>query len=107
MVSSALYTVNLFLGGEAFVTGYNIRDMHKAVEDLFQMRIMDLAHIGVKVKYVAMESCCRYDEEFLLPRLGLTNLVRKDKSKFYFDNYSPKVVYKDSKYAKSLEDIYI
>ena len=98
--------VNLFLGGEAFMSGYNIREMHLAIEDLLQRRILELMLSGIKVKYIAMESCCKYDEEFLLPKLRLSKSVKKDKSTFYYDEYSPDRSYTDSKYVTELKKYY-
>ena len=98
--------VNLFLGGEAFVKGYDLKSFHKAVEDAFQLRILDMANAGIKVKFIAAEVCCDYDEKYLMPKLGLSNKVLKDKSIFYYDEYSPKKVYKDSAYAKKLYEYY-
>lgn len=98
--------VNLFLGGEAFVVGYNLIELHKAIEDLFQKRILDMAKAGIRVKYVSAESCCKYDEEFIIPKLGLKKVVIKDKSKFYYGDYSPLKTYADSKYATQLTEYY-
>ena len=99
-------SVNLFLAGEAYVLGYDIKNLHKAVEDIIQKRILDLAYMGVKVKYVAIESCCKFEEEFLVPLLGLTKKVKKDKSTFYYDEYSPNKVYKRSKYSEGIRQFY-
>ncbi|MBQ4541366.1 MAG: hypothetical protein IJA23_00790 [Clostridia bacterium] len=99
-------SVNLFLGGEAFVVGYDLKLFHKAIEDLFQKRVLDMAKAGIKIKYIAAESCCDYDEQFLVPKLKLEKKVKKDKSNFYYDEYSPKKVYSESKYAKELYEFY-
>lgn len=98
--------INLFMGGEAFVKGYNLKKLHKAVEDLFQKKILDLAYKGVKIKYIAIESCCQYDEAFLLPMLGFEKKVKKNKSTFYYDEYSPRKTYKDSKYVADIKQFY-
>ena len=98
--------VNLFLGGEAFVVGYNLIELHKAIEDLFQRRVLDMAKAGIKVKYISAEACCRYDEEFIIPKLGLEKVIKKDKSKFYYGDYSPITTYADSKYVKQLIEYY-
>lgn len=98
--------INLFLGGEAFVAGYDLFNLHNAIEDVFQKRILDLAYRNKKIKYIAMESCCKYDEEILEKKLGLTKLIKKDKSRFYYDIYSPEKVYKNSKYSKELKKFY-
>lgn len=95
-------TVNLFSAGEAFVSGYDLGEMHKSIEDIFQKRILDLAYKNIKVKYIAIEAVCKYDEEYLVKLLGLTNSIKKDKSTFYYGEYSPKTVYSRSKYATEL-----
>ncbi len=99
-------SINLFCGGEAFVKGYNIRELHGAIEDLFQKRVLDLANVGVKVKYIALEACCKYDEQFLVPLLGLEKSVKKENSTFYYGEYSPNTVFKNSKISQELKKIY-
>ena len=99
-------TINLFLASEAYVLGYDIKRLHEAVEDIFSRRILDLAYNGTKVKYIAMEAVCDYDEKFLAKLLGLTNKIKKDKSTFYYGEYSPENVYKSSKYASGIKQYY-
>lgn len=99
-------TINLFLASEAYVLGYDIKKLHEAVEDVFSRRILDLAYNGTKVKYIAIEACCEYDEKFLVKLLGLTNKVKKDISTFYYGEYSPETVYKSSKYASGIKQYY-
>lgn len=99
-------SVNLFLASEAYVLGYDIKELHKAIEDVFQKRILDLAYNGIMVKYVAMESRCKFDEQFLVKNLGLTLKDKKEKSTFYYDKYSPYTIYSDSKFASGLYQYY-
>lgn len=98
-------TVNLFQGAEAYVFGYDLENLHKAVEDHFQSKILNLAKNGIKVKYIAIESCCKFDE-YLVERLGLTKKVQKKDTVFYYDEYSPIKVYKDSKEVNELKEYY-
>ena len=99
-------TVNLFLASEAFITGYDIKQLHKCVEDIFSRRVLDLAYKGTQIKYIAIESCCRFEEEFLVKLLGLTQKVKKEKTTFYFDKYSPEATYKTSKYVSGIKQYY-
>lgn len=99
-------TVNLFQGGEAYVPGYDLENLHKAVRDLFQSRVLDLAKIGIKVKYVAIDACCKFDETFLVKHMGLTKSVKKENSTFYYDDYSPNKVFSDSFFARHLQEYY-
>ena len=99
-------TINLFLASEAYVLGYDIKRLHEAVEDVFSRRILDLAYKGTKVKYIAIEAVCDYDEKFLVKLLGLTNKVKKSKSTFYYGEYTPETVYKSSKYSSGIKQYY-
>lgn len=98
-------TINLFQGAETYVIGYDLATMHRAVEDHFQSKVLTLAKKGIKVKYLALESCCKFDD-YLVSRLGLTQKHQKPTTVFYYDEYSPKKVYKDSPEAKELEQYY-
>ena len=98
--------VHLFLGGEAFVPGYDLYNLHKAVEDIFQRQILTLAKKGVKIGTVSFEAVCKYDEEYLLCRTNLKNKTKKDNSVFFYDNYSPKNMYNESKYCSELMEYY-
>ncbi len=102
---NAKKTVNLFQAAEAYVPGYDLANLHRAVEDHFQSKVLSLAHNGIKIKYIALESCCKFDE-YLVSRLGLTQKVQKPNTTFYYDIYSPKKVYKESREAKDLEEFY-
>lgn len=99
-------SIDLFLGGEAFVPGYDLMNLHKAVEDIFQYHILHLAKKGIKVRTVSFDSVCQYDEEFLVARMGLKNRVQKKDCAFHYGKYNPKVVYSDSKYCSELEKFY-
>ena len=98
--------INLFLGSEAYITGYDIKKLHEAVEDIFSRRILDLAYKGTKVKYIAIESCCKFEEQYIVKLLGLTQKVKKERTTFYFDEYSPEKVYNSSKYASGIKQYY-
>lgn len=98
--------INLFLGSEAYITGYDIRKLHEAVEDVFSRRVLDLAYKGTRIKYIAIETCCKFEEEYLVKLLGLTQKVKKEKTTFYFDEYSPEKVYNSSKYASGIKQYY-
>jgi len=98
--------VNLFQAGEGFVEGYDVDMLHKALEDIIQEKILVLAKKGVKIGYVAIEAVCEYDEKYVVPLLGLTTKLKKDKSTFYCGKYSPKTTFKRSKYAEYLKEYY-
>ena len=97
--------INLFQAAETYVAGYDLANLHRAVEDHFQSKVLKLAQKGIKVKYIALESCCKFDE-YLVSRLGLTKKVKKPNTTFYYDIYSPRRVYKDSPEAKELREYY-
>lgn len=99
-------SVNLFLSSEAYVLGYDIKKLHKAVEDIFCKRLIDLAYLGTKVKYIAFESTCKFDEQFLAKKIGFTQSVKRKKTTFFYDEYSPDIIYSDSKYASGLKQLY-
>lgn len=98
--------VNLFLASEAFKTGYDIKNLHKAVEDIFQKRILDMAYNQIFVKYVAIDAKCEFDKKLIAKKLGLSKAFQKGKSTFFFDEYSPNKTYSDSKYAENLKSFY-
>lgn len=98
-------TINLFQAAEAYVAGYDLATMHRAVEDHFQSKVLALAKKGIKIKYIALESCCAFDD-YLVSRLGLTQKHKKPTTVFYYDEYSPKKIYKDSPESKELEQYY-
>ena len=98
--------INLFLAGEAYLVGYDIKVLHNAVEDIFQKRILDLAYNGISVKYIAMESKCNFDEQFLIKQIGLTRFDKKPNSVFYYGDYSPYIIYNESKFADNLKQYY-
>ncbi len=98
--------INLFLASEAYITGYDIKRLHEAVEDIFSRRVLDLAYKGTKIKYIALESCCRFEEEYIVKLLGLTQKVQKERTVFFFDEYSPEKVYLSSKYASGIKQYY-
>ena len=97
--------VNLFQAAEAYAPGYDLLNLHKAVEDHFQKKVLALARKGIKIKYLAIESCCKFDE-YLVERLGLTKKIKKPNTIFYYDEYSPNKVYKDSREAIELREFY-
>ena len=98
--------INLFCGGEAFVPGYDLQNLHNAIENLFQRKVLELANIGSRVEYIAIEVCCKYDEEYLIPLLGLEKSIKKDKSLFYYGKYSPTKIYPDSRYVHEIQKFY-
>jgi len=98
--------INLFLGGQAFVPGYDMAELHKAIEDIFQKHILFLAQNGIMVDTVSFDSVCSYDELYLVPRCGLTNRVEKKDCYYYFGKYNPKEFYRNSKYAQKLKEFY-
>ena len=99
-------TVNLFQVGEAFVSGYDLDNLHRGLEDIIQSKILVLARKGVKIEYVAIEAVCKYDEDYLAKLLGLTSKVKKDKSIFYCGKYSPTTMFARSKYVDELKEYY-
>lgn len=99
-------TVNLFSAGEAFFPGYDLDAIHKALEDIFQGKILVLAQRGVKVEYVAVEAVCAYDKEYLVKQLGLKRGTKKPNSQFFCDKYSPKTTYSRSIYKDELLQYY-
>lgn len=98
--------LDLFLGGEAFVPGYDLFNLHKAVENIFQYHILHLAKKGVKVRTLSFDSVCQYDEEFLVSRMHLKNCVPKKDCSFCYGKYDPKIVYNESKYCVDLMKYY-
>ena len=48
--------INLFLASEAFVLGYDIKKLHEPLENIFSKRVLDLAFIGTKIKYIALST---------------------------------------------------
>ncbi|MBQ4558186.1 MAG: hypothetical protein IJA61_02275 [Clostridia bacterium] len=98
--------VHLFLGGEAFVPGYDLMLLHKVIEDIFQWHILVLAQNGVKVDNICFDAVCDYDKFFLVKNVGLNNCVIKKNCSFYYGKYSPNIVYNESKYCKELKKYY-
>lgn len=98
--------VNLFLGGEAFVPGYDLMTLHKAVEDIFQYHVLCLAQKGIKIGLVCFDAVCRYDNEFLVNRTNLKNKTSKKNCDFYYDMYSPETIYNESIYTSELKKYY-
>lgn len=99
-------TVNLFQAGEAFVTGYDLDNLHRGLEDIIQEKILVLARKGVKVEFIAIEAVCKYDKEYLVKLLGLKKGVKKGNSTFYCDRYSPKTTFARSKVVQELLEYY-
>ena len=99
--------VNLFQAGEAFVGGYDIDLLHRALEDIIQSKILVLAQKGVKIGYIAIEAVCEYDEKYLVELLGLKRKIQKDNSKLYCDKYSTKTTFARSEISKYLEEFYV
>ena len=99
--------VHLFLGGEAFVPGYDLMNLHKAVENIFQYHILYLAQKkNIKIETINFDAVCQYDKEFLVPRTGLKNYSEKSNCLFYYGKYDPKTVYNESKYCEELKKDY-
>lgn len=98
--------INLFLASEAFVLGYNIKKLHEPLQDIISKRILDLAFIGTRIKYVAIESRGDFTKSYLTKKMGLTENINKDKSTFYFGKYNPITCYKSSKYADDIRNYY-
>lgn len=99
-------TINLFLASEAFVLGYDIKKLHEPIEDIISKRILDLAFIGTKIKYVAIESRVDFNSSYLIKKLGLIKNIKKDKSTLYFGEYNPKLTYKSDKYFDDIRQYY-
>lgn len=99
-------TVNLFLASEAYILGYDIKTLHNSIEDIFSRRVLDLAYKNTKIKYIAIESKCSFDEKILVKLLSLKQFVKKQNTTFYFDEYKPEKVYKGSKYAQGIKQYY-
>lgn len=98
--------INLFLGGEAFVPGYDLNNLHLAIENIFQYHILSLAQKGSKVNLIAFDSVCKYDEEYLVKRTNMKNCIKKSNCNFYYDKYNPKTFYNQSKYCEELMKYY-
>lgn len=98
--------INLFCAGEAFVTGYDLDKIHRALEDIFQWKVLSLAKKGTKIATVSIEAVCKYDEEYLVKLLGLNRSVKKHNSTFYCDQYLPEKVFSRSIYVKDLIEYY-
>ncbi|MBE5736271.1 MAG: hypothetical protein E7356_02800 [Clostridiales bacterium] len=98
--------INLFLGGEAFVPGYDLNNLHLAIENIFQYHILCLAQKNIKINLVAFDSVCQYDEEFLVKRTNVKNCIDKSNCKFYYDKYDPRTFYNQSKYCNELIKYY-
>jgi len=98
--------INLFLGGEAFVPGYDLLNMHKVVEDIFQHHILHLAENGIKIDNICLDAVCKFDEEYLVPKLGVGNKFEKSNCIYYCGEYHPNTTYKDSQYCEKLKKYY-
>lgn len=98
--------VHLFLGGEAFVPGYDLLTLHRVIEDIFQYHILCLAEKGIKVGTISFDAVCKYDEDYLVKRTNLKNCVQKNDCNFYYDKYYPDTVYNQSKYCNELKKFY-
>ena len=98
--------INLFLASEAFVLGYDIKKLHELLENIFSKRVLDLAFIGTKVKYIALESRSEFNSSYIVKKLGLSKSIKKDKSTFYFGEYNPKLSYKSDKYFDDIRQYY-
>lgn len=99
--------VNLFSGGEAYVPGYDLFRLHRAVEDVFQYHVLCLAQKGIKVDKICIDAACEFDKEFLVPKLGLVDKIQKDNCMYYYGKYNPKTTYKESIYCNELMKYYI
>ncbi len=98
--------INLFQAGEAFETGYDLDNIHKALEDIFQGKVLSLAKKGTKIEFIAIEAVCKYDEDYLVKLLGLKHKIVKDKSTFYCEYYDPNMVYNRSRFVNELKEYY-
>lgn len=98
--------VNLNLASEAFIPGWDLKRLHKIIEDIIQYSILQLAKKGTKVNFVVMDNVCQYDE-FLCDKLGLDNRYETDhNSKICYTTYSPTKCYSSSKYVEELKKYY-
>ncbi len=98
--------INLFQAGEAFETGYDLDNLHKGLEDIFQGKVLSLAKKGTKIEFIAIEAVCKYDEDYLVKLLGLKHKLVKDKSTFYCEFYDPTKVYNRSRFVNELKEYY-
>lgn len=98
--------INLFNIGEAFVPGYDLLTLHKALEDLFQYHILCLAQMNIKISTICFDAVNKYDEKYLVARTGLRYYEQKENCKFYFDSYDPRRVFKESPYSQELMNYY-
>ena len=99
-------TVNLFQTGEAFVSGYDLDTLHRALEDIIQSKILTLAKKNIKVEYLAIEAVCKYDTEYLAPLMGLSKKINKGNSMFFLGRYSPKTAFARSALSVELMQYY-
>ena len=53
-----------------------------------------------------MEGKCKFDDTILAKKIGFTQKFQKQNTVFYFDEYNPKKVYKDSSFADELYPFY-
>lgn len=98
--------VNLFSAGEAYVPGYDIFRLHNAVEDIFQYHILCLAKKNIKVDKICIDAACGFDEEFLIPKLGLNNKVQKSNCVYCWGKYDPRITYNKSRFCEELKKYY-
>lgn len=98
--------INLFSASEAFVAGYDLENIHKALEDIFQGKVLALAKKGTKVSFIAIEAVCKYDEEYLVKQLGMIHKIQKEDSTFYCEPYDPTKVYSRSRFVQELKEYY-
>lgn len=98
--------VSLFQTGEAFVLGYDLNDLHKALEDIILHKILVLAKRGTKIGYVAIEAVCKYDKNYLVPLMGIERMFKKGNSTFYCDNYRPEKMFARSKISNEISKYY-
>ncbi len=98
--------INLFLASEAYILGYDIKILHEAISDVITKRILDLAYHGIKVKYIAMEACSKFDLQFLANQIGFTSSFKKPTTTFFFNEFSPETIYKNSKFSDELIPFY-
>lgn len=98
--------INLFSVGEAFVEGYDLDELHRAIEDIFQWKVLSLAKNGTKVGLIAIEAVNDFDEEYMRSLLGVKKSAKKENSIFYCDRYSPDTFFSRSIYVKQLKEYY-
>ena len=98
--------INLHCAGEAFVPGYDLLNLHKVLEDLFQYHILCLAQKGTKVSTLSVDSVCAYDEQYLVKRSGLKYCEEKNDCKFFYDKYDPRLIFSESIYCQELLKYY-